>query len=1104
MTEKSNYPVHILSPLHQGLSQSQRRTEPLSSAFFQIEARTIEQWLVYLQQLAKQVRFIDEASVPNLQTWEQVLPDANQLASLANMLKNQVVSTDTQALASRPDLALLLTFIDLLQHTSAQFNAFVSRHLDHYFHDVLRFTKQVAQPDSAHVVITLGDIASMTLAEGVELDGGKDSEGNALIYHTTTPAAINHAQVDFAATLNRVITSESGQQASLQVARNVIFDAQTGQILEQSVPSLGTLSTEEGQPEVELGFKVASQDLFLLGGERVVTLQFATDRLGSTPVNVSDWQSVFDIYASTVDGPRLLAADTWAFESHAQSVDQTRLQITLSPLFPALSPADDEYIGGHLHLPYLSFVLKSDAYLSVYGEQASNQGLLSQIGIEHIKLNVKVTGASGVIASNSEGALDTQKPFDPFGLDPRLAAKFHFTHPELLCKDITYASLSFTWLDRPSDFNTYYKPYSFYLFTQADQSQNSEFFNESGRCTVEASDSTRAEEKVCSAVTSFDLNTLLDSTCDCLTWPDSEVKIYQSDKALGSELASEALSGKGHSTKLFYDDYDQDTLPIVVNNKAANTIEFTTADNNVAADYGTLPMAELDARQWPKWYSLELTSQDFGHKDYTRVVEYFAYQNGIALGKSPDNFIPIQVSPPYTPHLELVQLNYECESVTSAHSAVVGNTIWLEHIAPIGRQTLALNRMAQAKLLPEIDKLGYLYIALKDVVSPGQVSMYFQIDPIDGYNMGHSPKFLWEYFDNGHWQRLKREDSQGEAGEGRILQDSTYDLLDSGIIIFYLPKVGLENSFNHDGRLWLRASIEYDSVEYPTNESSIYPIYSRIRGMFTQGVEVTLKSIEHPQAHYEKPLSAEQIVKLAQPDPMVKQISQPYPSYDAKVTETTAAFNQRVSERLHHRGRLLTAWDFEHCVLQTFPQLHSTRAVHTSQGVTLIVIPLNYDPDVLQPKAPRYLKREVLNLIEALTVPGLAVKVEDPNYVEVQVELIVKINPLYDIQSSVIELNQLVIDTLTPWNKSESELSKTIYLTTLAQVLEQHVAVDMIQVIRAKRAGDNQNEYSALAPKDAQEILVPARNHKISLASVSGDVFEGIGKWEIEHDFKVQ
>lgn len=171
-----------------------------------------------------------------------------------------------------------------------------------------------------------------------------------------------------------------------------------------------------------------------------------------------------------------------------------------------------------------------------------------------------------------------------------------------------------------------------------------------------------------------------------------------------------------------------------------------------------------------------------------------------------------------------------------------------------------------------------------------------------------------------------------------------------------------------------------------------------------------------------------------------------------------------------------------------------------------MVVPVNYDPSILQPKVPLFLKRRIQRFIDEVSAPDVQVIVKDPVYEEVTFDITLKISAEFDIDSVVDQLNQTIIDHLTPWNNHDENgavaLASKMYLTELAQVLERHIAVEMIHVMRASVNG-NTVDGNVIEPSFAGAILVPGSEHKISLVNRHIEVYEGVEKWRVEVDFVV-
>ena len=114
-------------------------------------------------------------------------------------------------------------------------------------------------------------------------------------------------------------------------------------------------------------------------------------------------------------------------------------------------------------------------------------------------------------------------------------------------------------------------------------------------------------------------------------------------------------------------------------------------------------------------------------------------------------------------------------------------------------------------------------------------------------------------------------------------------------------------------------------------------------------------------AHLQKGLPSGSIKKLIERSSKVKKIDQPFNSYDGKPIENDENYYRRVSERLRHKNRAVTLWDYEHITLEEFNDLykvkclnHTNDSSYTAAGsVTLVVIPDTVGKNVFNLYQPR-------------------------------------------------------------------------------------------------------------------------------------------------------
>lgn len=1055
-----------LIPLTQhtnGTTQTSRNLPQLTHQYFSAQERSLAEWFHYMYLFSKNIGFFDYTKQQQNGSWQGALANIEEARLFTHLIEGTEVDEDTKNFISRPDMGLLLAFFEMLNTPQQQFDDFTARHKEFYYRQVLGFKEKPALADKVHVVITLNDsTSSKTLIRGTQFDGGEDQDGRKLIYQSLNNAVLNHSQVNKLFTLSKKPIDPNSQKNRLLLTQ--AYNREQGlEFSPEGILSFGEadINDDERQLSPSLGFTLASPELYLSSGERRIMLAFRLKENHSwIGGSISDY---FDVSISTEQelitlGIELTEEFVTYLDSNNTLQESLNITITIDRFFPVIAPLLDENQPLIPTLPCLSFTLKEQHH--------DKLELLSRGNFINIDMTIQVSGLSGAIASNDIGAIDTSKPFEPFTFSPSISSSFNFTHPELLIKNITQASLDFHWLGRPSNLQEHYDIYAEY----------------------------RDPDKNESAI-----------------WAPNLAQICYSDKPDCIE-----------NLTLF-----SDSEP--VNNIDRMAMGFISQETNyqkLRQEYFQLPFTSNSAVEWPRWFSITLSNNDFGHGDYSQVAQYIAYKN-INNPDAENTLVP----PPYTPILNQLLINYESHTQLTLTDTLLESPESkkyrraLQHIHPLGRPNMSATNSKHIALVPNFTKQGYLYIGVANVKTPGQFRLYFQLDPVDGSNISNDPILEWSYLDSSGWTAFSRSQGGRVAQRGRIIEDSTFNLLDSGIVAFELPRLDLSSNFTGDDLLWIRVSISDDDAAADNVAK-----YSQIKNVLAQGIMLELMHLPIDQAlldeqasvssnvpkyyhpsHYAEPLAQKSIGSLLQPDPQIAAISQPYGSFSGKQSETSDTLEIRASERLRHKNRALTAWDFEHLVLAEFPELFMARCYrnNTQDSVDLVVVPVNYDPTILQPKVPLFLKRRIQRFLNTISPPGVNVQVIDPEYEEVAFDVTLNIAQDYDLDSTVLDVNQILIDFMTPWNRraennteqKNQSFVKTIYLTEVAAALERHPGVKVIYTLRAQVKKVFQD--ISLIPSSNAAILVPVADHKISLLNKEVEVFEGIGKWKIEDDFEI-
>ncbi|WP_157368869.1 baseplate J/gp47 family protein [Algicola sagamiensis] len=1108
MKQDDSNPMGSQSSL--GHTQQTRGSDTLLPSYFSVEERSLTGWFDYLREYSDHIRFYDGQTGQSQGSWQSGIPSQEEVKELEKLLHGEVVDESIIRLASRADIASMLAFFEMMKSPWGQFDEYTDRHLSHYYRDVLGFTEQPPRPDKAHLVLTLeDDVPSMTLKEGTQFFGGEDASGKELIYETKSNAVLNHTLIERVLSMSLVDVKIQSDETGLETsyARYLLsrcFDSDA----ELSFPEEGCLTFGESEIDdsgrgvyPEIGFLITSTALNLVGGEREIKLRWVlTNSAAFQSEQMAQW---FHVYISTAEGFQLIDS---SLISKATDGD---LLIKLDALFPSIMQYIDENTPHLPTMPSLIFRLKAQYYEEVFrgsdtsespSEQTFQPSDLVRPMFSSVLMNISAKKVPGLLIENDLGPLDASKPFEPFGPTPKLTSKFHFTHPELLVKDVSKVYLNFEWTGRPLSFDNFYKPYSFYRYFSLSQEG---YIHTDGLCkptVTEPNDITCSElipdkEKGETIKLPDNFEKLFEHYCNCLAWPENQVDIHTSDHKEGLKEKQSiftqyaTLSGSHHPDDSYADNIDQYGLSLL--NDQQTMLMYCR--------YDQLSFEADGATEWPKYFSLTLTNNDFGHADYPLVQQYISFVT--ANMAEPEL---IQVPEPYTPTLATVSIDYESTVEVKANMTEQDHHA-IQQIHPLGRRDVKETSEDSIALLPRFLDNGCLYIGIAGLETPSHIRLYFEMDPVDGSNTSDEVVIDWQYLYSGNWNFFGKGQSDGT--KARITEDSTLNLLDSGIVDFEIPKIDYQEHFIRDGRFWIKISLTDESL------NTAVALYSRIRHIEAQGVMVELVDVDHDASHFEQPLAAQSIATMVPPDPRIQEIKQSYPSFSGRIQEQSRDLNIRSSERLRHKNRALTAWDYEHLVLAEFPEVYLTRCFResdvlpqgqVSDNVCLVVVPVNHNPDVIQPKVPLYLKRRIQSYINRVSPPSVPVKIVDPVYEEVQFEITMSISSDYDIDSVLGQLTGAINAFLTPWSQRNlqqmGQAPQKVYFSEIAQLLEKHPAAEMIYDI--KRLGDNEDR-AYIEPDRPSKILVPSAHHNITLLTGSKDIYEGIGKWRIEVDFKV-
>jgi hypothetical protein len=488
----------------------------------------------------------------------------------------------------------------------------------------------------------------------------------------------------------------------------------------------------------------------------------------------------------------------------------------------------------------------------------------------------------------------------------------------------------------------------------------------------------------------------------------------------------------------------------------------------------------------------ELLEPDFQHSVYPAIALKKAMNFAKELSTKPQDITTTDyiINPPYTPVVKKITIEYTSECSLKE----------VFHIHPFGYvpvQPIEEKKEQNKKypFLPQFDNAAELYIGLENFKPPQQLNMLFQL--AEGSADADLPPEMvrWDYLSGNTWYSLEK---------GKILSDNTRGLTNSGIISFDLP-VSQPSTLLPSNLYWLRASIK----KRPASVCDIIDIR-------TQAVSATLVDSDNSPDHFDRPLAKETIKKLVYPIPVIKAVHQPYTSFDGKSPEQDKWFYTRVSERLRHKRRALTQWDYEHLVLEYFPQIYKVKCIPSSPDakpgtVEIVVIPdirnrLPSDP--FKPKASVKLLHDIKDYLQKISPISANIVVKNAIYIPFRIRTGVRFHKGYDAGHCEIQLNNAINKFLAPWAYEEGAdivIGGKIYANSVINFMERLSYVDYVAYFSFHPVGLRDSDSNSIN-SGIRSVLIPEKEHffdQIVEYGYDEKIFIGINHWRIELDFVV-
>ncbi|MEM9544980.1 MAG: baseplate J/gp47 family protein [Bacteroidota bacterium] len=447
-------------------------------------------------------------------------------------------------------------------------------------------------------------------------------------------------------------------------------------------------------------------------------------------------------------------------------------------------------------------------------------------------------------------------------------------------------------------------------------------------------------------------------------------------------------------------------------------------------------------------------------------------QNGVNVDQIPKE--------PYTPFTEGLIINYSATGkIDFVENEVTDVSTEMYHVTPFGSEQVTEN----ATLVPNFLN-NSLFIGIQNGAPQSVISLLFQV--AEGTENPDLNTFIPT--EQIKWYVLA-EGNKWEALDNKILFDDTNNFLRSGIVELELPReTSLEHHLMESGLVWLKVTLNNE----PESVSKFYNIHA-------QACTATFSNTENSLEHLTTGLNPGLITQLAQRKSKIKSVSQPYSSFGGKDTESDVHFYRRISERLRHKDRALTIWDYEHLILQEFPQLHKVKCLnHTRKtaqsvdeispgNVTIVVIPKIKDSGSeyrLTPKVSQNTREEIKTFLKPKKPMHAQVEVANPIYEQVTFSFLVKFYEGKDYNFHKTLIHEDIKAYISPWIREEElnlKFGKSIYKYEVINFLENLEYVDYLESFTMFHTpyGGDPEEKNEIFPSNSLAVLVANSAHDI-------------------------
>lgn len=501
---------------------------------------------------------------------------------------------------------------------------------------------------------------------------------------------------------------------------------------------------------------------------------------------------------------------------------------------------------------------------------------------------------------------------------------------------------------------------------------------------------------------------------------------------------------------------------------------------------------------------LELVGPEpaFGHRLYPEVAARIS-----TAGLAKKKLVP----PPneaFTPVARSISLDYSSFCKINLDKPEENSGELLYHLHPFGVDFLNGEfESSEQFFLPRYEMGAHLFLGFEELEVGRELSLFFEINEAGVLDYERPPEVEWSCMRDDQWHRIKAEE---------VLYDTTNGMTQSGLLRLVIQQgLDIENEVLPKDLTWLRCFSPLGS-----------PFVSNLLDVRCQAASATF--LDQGEDHHRpiESLPANSITGVYPGDVKIASILQPLASFGGRQKEESSDFFIRVGERIRHKDRALTAWDFETLVLEAFPEIrrviclgHLDAQFRFKPGEILLIVLSNVsdiDRDLMRvPRVKPGGLKAIKEYLDSRIPSNVQVNVQNPSQEFVQANLAVKFRTGFnDVKYYKNKLNEELNAFLMPWlfdAKAEIEPGKHLYAAQIIRFLNSLEFIDYIanfslfQFVGGKLVPPRKDKISnqIVRPKVPAAILLSQSQHNIEVIQGPGIPLDGIGLHSVGMDLSI-